>query len=86
MRGDHDAGSCPPAVQFTAKDECDKLYGMLEREARVADLSITCEAEVQVLESAFGAEGYDISTVGMNEAAIKTSMEVQDRHDIALNK
>lgn len=55
MRGDHDAGSCLPAVPYTAEAECDKLYGMLEREACVADFGITCEAEVQVLESTFGA-------------------------------
>lgn len=34
----HDAGSCAPVVKYTTKDECVKLYGVLEREERVADL------------------------------------------------
>ena len=34
----------------------------------------------------FGAEGYYVSTVGMNEATIKKYITEQDKHDIALDK
>ena len=34
----------------------------------------------------FWAEGYYVSTVGLNEATIKKYIEDQDKHDIALGK
>ena len=34
----------------------------------------------------FWAEGYYVSTVGLNEATIKKYIEKQDKHDIALDK
>ena len=34
----------------------------------------------------FEPEGYFISSVGLNEAKIKKYIEVQKKHDIALNK
>ena len=34
----------------------------------------------------FWAEGYYVSTVGLNEATIRKYIEEQDKHDIALDK
>ena len=34
----------------------------------------------------FGAEGYDVSTVGLNEATIKKYIQEQESHDIAMDK
>ena len=34
----------------------------------------------------FWAEGYYVSTVGLNEATIKKYIEEQEKHDIALDK
>ena len=34
----------------------------------------------------FWAEGYYVSTVGLNEAAIKKYIEDQEKHDIAMDK
>ena len=34
----------------------------------------------------FGAEGYYVSTVGLNEATIKKYIQEQEKHDIALDK
>ena len=34
----------------------------------------------------FWAEGYYVSTVGLNEAAIKKYIQEQERHDIAMDK
>ena len=34
----------------------------------------------------FWAEGYYVSTVGLNEAAIKKYIQEQEKHDIALDK
>ena len=34
----------------------------------------------------FGAEGYYVSTVGLNESTIKKYIAEQDKHDIALDK
>lgn len=34
----------------------------------------------------FGAEGYYVSTVGLNEATIKKYIQDQEKHDIALDK
>ena len=34
----------------------------------------------------FWAEGYYVSTVGLNEATIKKYIQDQDKHDIALDK
>ena len=34
----------------------------------------------------FGAEGYYVSTVGLNEATIRKYIEDQEKHDIALDK
>ena len=34
----------------------------------------------------FWAEGYYVSTVGVNEATIKNYIEDQDKHDIAMDK
>ena len=36
--------------------------------------------------SHFWAEGYYVSTVGLNEAAIKKYIQEQEKHDIALDK
>ena len=44
--GEHDAGSCPPAVKYTTKDERVKFHGILKREERTADFMITCEHEI----------------------------------------
>ena len=34
----------------------------------------------------FGAEGYYVSTVGLNEATIKKYIQEQEKHDIAMDK
>lgn len=34
----------------------------------------------------FWAEGYYVSTVGVNEATIKKYIEEQEKHDIAMDK
>lgn len=34
----------------------------------------------------FGAEGYYVSTVGLNEAIIRKYISDQEKHDIALDK
>lgn len=34
----------------------------------------------------FWAEGYDVSTVGLNEATIRKYIQEQESHDIAMNK
>ena len=34
----------------------------------------------------FGAEGYYVSKVGLNEATIKKYIQEQEKHDIALDK
>ncbi|WP_370695982.1 transposase, partial [Streptococcus suis] len=34
----------------------------------------------------FWAEGYYVSTVGLNEATIKKYIQEQEKHDIALDK
>lgn len=79
FRRKHDAGSCSSAIEYTTKDECVKLYGILKREA--------CKFEVQVRESTFlGRGGYYVSTVWVNEATIKKYIDDQDKHDIDLDK
>ena len=34
----------------------------------------------------FGAEGFYVSTIGLNEATIKKYIQEQEKHDIALDK
>lgn len=34
----------------------------------------------------FGAEGYYVSTVGLNEATIKKYIQEQEKHDIAMDR
>lgn len=34
----------------------------------------------------FGAEGYYVSTVGLNEATIRKDIQEQKKHDIAMDK
>ena len=42
--------------------------------------------KVQVWKPSLWAEGYYVSTVGLNEATIRKYIEDQEKHDIALDK
>ena len=46
----------------------------------------TRKFEVQIWKQTLWAEGYYVSTVGLNEATIKKYIQEQEKHDIAMDK
>ena len=69
--------------EHTAEVQCLEFHGVSERKERIDDLRQTCEFEIQFRNRHFWAEGYYVSTVGLNEATIKKYIAEQEQHDIA---
>ena len=78
----HDVGSRASTVKYTTGNECVKFHGMPERKERLADVRQTRKFGNRH----FWAEGYYVSTMGLNEATIRKYIEDQEKHDIALDK
>ena len=85
-RREYDAGSRTPVTKYTTKDECVKLHGVLEGESALMMFDKHANLKYKFGNRHFWAEGYYVSTVGLNETTIKKYIEDQEKHDIALDK
>ena len=73
-------------VKHTAEDEYIKFYGVLKGEKCVNDVWPARELKYKFGNRHFWAEGYYVTTVGLNEATIKKYIQDQEKADIALDK
>ena len=85
-RRTYDERSCPSVAEYTTENECVKLHGIPEGEERTNDIRVPANLKYKYGNRHFWAEGYYVSTVGLNEATIKKYIADQDKHDIALDK
>ena len=66
--------------------KCVKFYGVPRREKRIDDIWQTCKFLLKYSNWHFGAEGYSVSTVGLNEATIRKYIEGKEKRDTALDQ
>ena len=82
----HDGRSCAYAGVDTAEDFGKQLHGIFEGQISDDDLRISCELEIQIRDRHFWADGYYVSTVGLNEATVRKYIQDQEKDDIAKDK
>ena len=85
-RRPYDAGSRSLVVKYTTKVQCIGNHGVPQRKECTDDLRQTRKPEVKYGNRHFWAEGYYVSTVGLNETTIRKYIQDQKKHDIALDK
>ena len=85
-RRTYDDRSCPSAGEYTTKNERVKFHGIPEGKERTDVFDEHANLKYKYGNRHFWAEGYYVSTVGLNEATIKKYIAEQDKHDIALDK
>ena len=80
-------------AEHTAQDERVKLHGIFKRQKCTYDIRQTRKSEIHRRRAVhkfgnrhFWAEGYYVSTVGMNEATIKKYIQDQEKQDIMKDK
>ena len=81
-----DARSCPYVSKYPTKNECLKFHGIFEGEKCIDDFDKHANLKYKFGNRHFWAEGYYVSTVGLNEATIKKYRQEQESHDIAMDK
>lgn len=85
-RGAYDDRSCTLAIKYTTEDKCVKFYGIFKRKSALMMFEKHANLKYKFGNRHFWAEGYYVSTVGLNEATIRKYIEDQEKHDIALDK
>ena len=75
-----DAGPYPHAGGDPAEVQCIAVYGVFEGQERHANL------KYKFGNRHFWAEGYYVSTVGLNEATIRKYIREQETHDQMMDK
>ena len=72
--------SIPPSISVSA------FVGYLKGKSALMIFDKHANLKYKFGKRHFGAEGYYVSTVGLNEATIKKYIQEQESHDIALDK
>ena len=85
-RGEPDAGSHPYARQIPPKISVSSFMGYLKGRSALMIFDKHANLKYKFGNRHFWAEGYYVSTVGMNEATIKKYIQDQEKHDIAVDK
>ena len=80
------SGSYPYASKYSPKDERLELYGYLKGKSALMIFDKHANLKYKYGNRHFWAEGYYVSTVGLNEATIRKYIQEQENHDIALDK
>ena len=73
-------GSIPPRISVSS------FMGYLKGKSTLRMLDRHTNLKYKFGNRHFWAEGYYVSTVGLNEATIKKYIQEQEKHDIALDK
>lgn len=73
-------GSIPPRISVSS------FMGYLKGKSTLRMLDRHTNLKYKFGNRHFLAEGYYVSTVGLNEATIKKYIQEQEKHDIALDK
>ena len=76
----HLLGSIPPKTSVSS------FIGYLKGKSVLMMLEKHANLKYKFGNRHFWAEGYYVSTVGLNEATIKKYIQEQEKHDIALDK
>ena len=86
----HEAEICPDHVHMLVsippKVSVSSFMGYLKGKSALQIFDRHANLKYKYGNRHFWAEGYYVSTVGLNEATIKKYIEDQDKHDIALDK
>ena len=85
-RRSSDARSCTYASQYPSEAECFTVYGVLKGKSALMIFNQHANLKYKFGNRHFWAEGYYVSTVGLNEATIKKYIQEQEKHDIAMDK
>ena len=76
----------PYAGKYTTQDERVLVHGLPERKSALMIFDKHANLKYKFGNRHFWAEGYYVSTVGLNEATIKKYIQDQEKHDIAMDK
>ena len=86
----HEAEACPDhihmLVSIPPKLSISSFMGYLKGKSSLMIFDRHANLKYKYGNRHFGAEGYYVSTVGLNEATIKKYIQEQEKHDIALDK
>ena len=86
----HEAEACPDhihmLVSIPPKLSISSFMGYLKGKSALMMFDKHANLKYKFGNRHFWAEGYYVSTVGLNEATIKKYIQEQEKHDIALDK
>ncbi|HFR3586980.1 TPA: transposase [Streptococcus suis] len=85
-RRSSDARLCSHVSQYSSEAKCIQFYGHLKGKSALMMFDKHANLKYKFGNRHFWAEGYYVSTVELNEAAIKKYIQEQEKHDIALDK
>ena len=81
----HDAGLRAPAVKYTTIVQRVRLHGILEGKNARMTFDKNANLKYKFGNRHFRAEGYYVSTVGLNEATIAKYIRDQEKYDITMD-
>ena len=81
-----DAGSCTYVGKYPAKDKRIEFMGYLKGKSALMIFDAHANLKYKFGNRHFWAEGYYVSTVGLNEATIRKYIQDQEKNDIAMDK
>ncbi len=82
----YDARSCTSISEHPTQNKRFKLYGYLKGKSALMIFDRHANLKYKFGNRHFWAEGYYVSTVGLNEATIKKYIQNQEKHDKAIDK
>lgn len=82
----HTKWMCKYHIVFTPKYSVSSFMGYLKVKSSLMMFDKHANLKYLYGNRHFGAEGYYVSTVGLNEATIKKYIQEQESHDIAMDK
>lgn len=82
----YDAGPCALTSKYTTKTSVSSFMGYLKGKSALMMFDKHANLKYKFGNRHFWAEGYYVSTVGLNESTIKKYIQDQEKADIALDK
>ena len=82
----HTKWMCKYHIVFTPKISVSPFMGYLKGKSALMIFDKHANLKYKFGNCHFWAEGYYVSTVGLNEATIKKYIQEQEKHDIAMDK
>lgn len=81
-----DERPCAYVSDDTTKDKYLSIHGISERKIRSDDFDRHANLKYKYGNRHFWAEGYYVSTVGLNDQTVAKYIREQEQHDIAMDK